>query len=343
MKPLSDSLGELAARVKVLEDSATATFEADRVKLEQRRLEIDEAFKEDVSEFESAVRDANQAGRTWWDETKASMKRPLDEVRARIDKRQSEHELHRAQRQADAAEEDAAAAIAVAKYYLNVAEYSAVDATLARMAADDLAAGEVVRSDVMMRPYLGSWRRLAVHGVAAILFGLATLLWPDVSLWALVVLWGAFAFVDGVTALSAAIADPLLRHRGWTAFWGVTGIAAGVVTFVWPSITAEALLIVIATWSLLIGGSQIVFAVRARKQVSDAWAIALGGALLVLLAVLLVINPGAGALGITWAIGWFAFLFGIVQLWLASVVRHETHELTRPTPIQTSQSAHAVG
>ena len=131
-----------------------------------------------------------------------------------------------------------------------------------------------------------------------------------------------------MTALSAAIADPLLRHRGWTAFWGVTGIAAGVVTFVWPSITAEALLIVIATWSLLIGGSQIVFAVRARKQVSDAWAIALGGALLVLLAVLLVLNPGAGALGITWAIGWFAFLFGIVQLWLASVVRRETHELT---------------
>ena len=43
----------------------------------------------------------------------------------------------------------------------------------------------------MMRPYVGSWKRLAVHGVAAILFGLATLVWPDVSLSALVVLWGA--------------------------------------------------------------------------------------------------------------------------------------------------------
>jgi uncharacterized membrane protein HdeD (DUF308 family) len=195
----------------------------------------------------------------------------------------------------------------------------------------------------MMRPYLGSWKRLAVQGAAAVLFGLATLVWPSITLWALVVLWGAFAFVDGVTALSGAIADPLLRHRGWAAFWGVTGIVAGVVTFVWPSITAEALLIVIATWSLLIGGSQIVFAVRARKQVSNAWAIALGGSLLVLLALLLVIDPGAGAIGITWAIGWFACLFGVVQLWLASVVRHETHELTRTSHIQTSQSGHAVG
>ena len=46
MKPLSESLEELAGRVKVLEDSATATFEADRAKLEQRRHEIDEAFND---------------------------------------------------------------------------------------------------------------------------------------------------------------------------------------------------------------------------------------------------------------------------------------------------------
>ena len=89
MKPLSESLEELAARVKVLEDSATATFEADRAKLEQRRHEIDEAFKTEVGEFDSAVREAAEAGRTWWNETKASMKRPLDEVRARVEKRQS--------------------------------------------------------------------------------------------------------------------------------------------------------------------------------------------------------------------------------------------------------------
>jgi hypothetical protein len=138
MKPLSQSLEDLATRVKVLEDSATATFEADRAKLEQRRHEIDEAFKSDIGELESAVRDAAAAGRTWWDETKASMKRPLDELRARIENRQSEHEVNRALRLAEAAEEDAAAAVELAAYFLNVAEYAVIDATLARMAADDL-------------------------------------------------------------------------------------------------------------------------------------------------------------------------------------------------------------
>jgi hypothetical protein len=60
-------------------------------------------------------------------------------VRGRVDKRQSEHELHKAVRAAEAAEEDAAAAIELSAYFLNLAEYAVIDATLARMAADDLA------------------------------------------------------------------------------------------------------------------------------------------------------------------------------------------------------------
>ena len=194
-----------------------------------------------------------------------------------------------------------------------------------------------------MRPYVGSWKRLAVHGVAAVLFGLATLVWPGITLWTLVLLWGAFAFVDGTAALSAAIADPLLLHRGWVAFSGVTGIGAGIVTLLWPSMTALALLVVIATWSLLVGGSRIAFAISARKQVSGAWSIALGGALLALLGVILVVSPGAGAIGITWAIGWLAFLFGTLELGLAFEVRHETHELQTPHGVRVSHPGPAVG
>jgi uncharacterized membrane protein HdeD (DUF308 family) len=194
----------------------------------------------------------------------------------------------------------------------------------------------------MMRPYVGSWKRLAVQGAAAVIFGLATLVWPSITLGALVLLWGAFAFVDGITALSAAIADRLLAHRGWVAFSGVTGIGAGLVTFFWPSITALALLVVIATWSLLIGGSRIAFAISARKQVSGAWSIALGGVILVLLGVLLLISPDDGAIGITWAIGWIALLFGSLELWLASVVRHDTQELTRHPGLGLARPGHAA-
>jgi uncharacterized membrane protein HdeD (DUF308 family) len=194
-----------------------------------------------------------------------------------------------------------------------------------------------------MRPFIGSWKQLAFHGVAAVLFGLATLVWPSITLWALVVLFGAFAFVDGSIALWAAITDRVLVDRGWVAFWGVTGIAAGVVTFLWPSITAQALLVVIAVWALLIGGSRIAFAISSRKQLHGTWSIALGGVVLVLLGVLLLVDPAAGALSITWAIGWLALFFGGYELWLASVVRHETRDLTTPSGVGAARPGPAVG
>ena len=144
MQKLSESLEVLSAKVRKLEDSAAATFEADRASLERRRLEIDASFSADRDEFESAVREAAAAGRSWWNETTAALGQPVRELRSRHEERQAEHHLHRAMHVADAAEEDAAVAIEFSTYWLNVAEYAVIDATLARLAADDLvmAAGE---------------------------------------------------------------------------------------------------------------------------------------------------------------------------------------------------------
>jgi type IV secretory pathway VirB10-like protein len=137
---LSESLQELSAHVKELEDSADATYEANRTKLETRSREIDAQLRADADAFQADIDDGVERGRAQWTEAKASAKRPLDEVRARIDKRHAEHEVHRAQRVADEAEQDAADAIDTAAYFLDVAEYTVIDAALARMAADDLAA-----------------------------------------------------------------------------------------------------------------------------------------------------------------------------------------------------------
>lgn len=148
MKQLSESLEALATRVAVLEDTATATYEHDRAKLEQRHDEIEAKVNAGADELETAIRDAAAAGRSWWNDAKTSLARPFDELRARFEQRKSEHELHRALRAADAAEEDAAAAIDLAAYFLAVAEYAVVDAALARMAADDLA-GEPTGADTV--------------------------------------------------------------------------------------------------------------------------------------------------------------------------------------------------
>jgi uncharacterized membrane protein HdeD (DUF308 family) len=177
---------------------------------------------------------------------------------------------------------------------------------------------------IMVGSFVGEWRRLALRGAVALLFGMATLVWPGVTLRALVALWGAFVLVDGVIQSSVAFADPFLLHRGSVLFYGLAGIAAGVVTFAWPAITALALLYVIAVWALLVGAALIGMAVSLRQEVTGEWRIALAGGLSMLLAVLLVVRPGRGALALTWAIGWFACLFGVLLLALAWIVHRET-------------------
>jgi uncharacterized membrane protein HdeD (DUF308 family) len=166
-----------------------------------------------------------------------------------------------------------------------------------------------------------NWWALALRGVAGILFGIITFVWPGISLAAQVFLWGAYAFADGVLAIVTAV-----RRRGADRWWllllqGIVGIGAGVVTWLWPGITALALLAVIAAWALMGGALQIAAAIRLRKVISGEWLLALGGVLSMALGVLLLLFPGPGALAVVIWIGAYAFVTGILLLALGFRLR----------------------
>jgi len=169
---------------------------------------------------------------------------------------------------------------------------------------------------VRMRPMLDAlarnWWVLLLRGIVAILFGVATFVWPGITLITLVLLYGAFAFADGVLAIIAAIRGGVPAPRWWLALIGVFGIAAGVLTAVWPGITAVVLLLFIAFWAIASGIMQIVGAIKLRKEIDDEWLLIASGVLSVLFGCLLVFQPGAGALALVLVIGSFAILYGIL-------------------------------
>ncbi|HEV7526821.1 MAG TPA: DUF308 domain-containing protein [Acidimicrobiia bacterium] len=175
----------------------------------------------------------------------------------------------------------------------------------------------------MLTLALVDWRIIALRAVAAIAFGILTLIWPGLTLWALVILFGAYVLVDGVFAIvdvvRAAPAAP--GRRGWLIFEGIAGIVAGVLTFAWPGITALALLYLIAAWAFVVGVIRIAAAIEYRRVVPHAWLPTLSGVLSIVFGALLVISPGAGALVITWLIGWYAVVFGVVGLAVAARAR----------------------
>jgi uncharacterized membrane protein HdeD (DUF308 family) len=155
-----------------------------------------------------------------------------------------------------------------------------------------------------------NWWAVSLRGLAGILFGIITFFAPAISLAALVLLFGAYALVDGVLTIVTAV-----RRRGADRWWlflleGLVGIAAGVLTFMWPVITAIALLYVIAAWALVTGAFEIAAAIRLRKAITGEWLLALSGVFSIGLGVLLVLFPGPGALAVTIWIGAYAFVFG---------------------------------
>ncbi len=160
-------------------------------------------------------------------------------------------------------------------------------------------------------PTTPRWWALVIRGLAAIAFGILTFVKPSISLLALVILWGAYAMVDGLFNIVLSIRGArIVPGWGWLLAEGIVSIGAGVVTFLWPGITAIALLVVIAAWAVLTGIAEIATAIRLRRYVRGEWTLAASGILSIVFGVLLIVNPGPGALAVTWLIGVYAVLFG---------------------------------
>jgi uncharacterized membrane protein HdeD (DUF308 family) len=173
--------------------------------------------------------------------------------------------------------------------------------------------------DVTLLRSIGrAWWLLALRGGAAIVFGVLALAMPAITLVTLVLFWGAWALVDGVTALWAG----WQARDGTTPLWpfvltGVLGIAAGVFTLVAPAVTAFALLMLIAVWAIVTGVLEISAAIRLRKEIDNEWWLILSGLLSVAFGALLVLRPGQGALALLWLIASFSIAFGVLMVLFA--------------------------
>ncbi len=183
-----------------------------------------------------------------------------------------------------------------------------------------------------------NWWVFLIRGVLAVAFGVITFFDPGISIAALVLLFGAYAFVDGIFAILSAVR----RHTGSEPWWlllveGIAGIAAGVITLGWPGLTAIVLLYLIAAWAIVTGAFEIAAAIRLRKIITDEWLLVLSGVASVALGILLTLFPAAGALALVLWIGAGAFVWGIMLIVLSLRLRswgrtHPSHPHAAPMP-----------
>jgi uncharacterized membrane protein HdeD (DUF308 family) len=168
---------------------------------------------------------------------------------------------------------------------------------------------------------------LIARGVAAIVFGIVLLVWPGVSLRALIIVFGAYSLLDGVVSLVTAFASTERDERWWLVLHGVAGIAAGVVAFVWTDLTAVALLYVIGTWAIVLGTVELVAALSGRGDGSDRFTLGLHGVLGVAFGVVMWWRPGAGALALITLVATFAIVTGVMRIAAALQLRKRGNDV----------------
>ena len=158
---------------------------------------------------------------------------------------------------------------------------------------------------------------LGLHGLASVVLGVMILAWPGISVYALTIVFGAYALATGVVELGTAFTSQGKEERGWLALRGVLGIVVGVLVFAWPGISALALLYVIGFYALTLGILAVFGSFRLPLAGSDAASLVLTGLVSIVFGIVIFAKPGAGALAVLALIAAFALVTGVTELVVA--------------------------
>jgi uncharacterized membrane protein HdeD (DUF308 family) len=172
----------------------------------------------------------------------------------------------------------------------------------------------------MLTALAQNWWMVALRGVAAILFGFVAIVWPDLTVGVLVAFFGALAIVDGSFSVATSLAGPS-KDRWWYLLGGISGIAIGVIAWVWPDLTALTLLYIIASWAVIEGTFEIAAAIALHEWLTQEWLLILSGVVSIVFGIVLFAFPGEGAIALVTTIGIFSMFIGGSLIGLALRLR----------------------
>jgi len=174
-------------------------------------------------------------------------------------------------------------------------------------------------------PLVTNWPMLSARGGLALVFGLVILLRHLPTLGELVMLFAAYAFLDGVCALAWALRATTARLQWWpVALEGAVSAMLGVLALLWPFVSHR-MIVAIAGWGIVTGALEIVVAVRLPRELAGHWLLGMGGVASVFLGLLVWMLPHADTTAVVRAIGLYALVFGVLVSLASIRLRQRAH------------------
>lgn len=180
-----------------------------------------------------------------------------------------------------------------------------------------------VQKDVMTGDLVKDWWAKLIIGLILIVWGFLAFISPELSLLTVIIIFGMMCLFAGIAMIAFALSgSPMVRNKWMMVIEGILLFTIAMMAFFWPETTAITLLYLFATFAIVLGLFEIIFAISMPKDVSDDIGSAsrgmmiLGGILSLIFGLLLFIYPGSGLLAILWIAGAFAIIIG--GIWIAT-------------------------
>lgn len=172
--------------------------------------------------------------------------------------------------------------------------------------------------DVREETYLtGQWWVLTVQGIAAVLFGIAAVFWPGMTLVSFIYLFGLYLLVAGVVSLLSGLFS--VNKRGTWVLSSLLGLVMlGIGVYLLRHLdTSFAVLVTLVGSALVVWGVvEVVVALSRTDALATSKTMALmAGVVAVVAGVVMFFQPAASGVAFVWVVGLFALING--PLWIA--------------------------
>ena len=188
-----------------------------------------------------------------------------------------------------------------------------------------------MEENILVPEFSKNWKWMIFRGIISIIFGIIVVIYPFTAAAAFAIFFGAYAFVDGIFAIVSIITSHTARAHFWALLLeGITGIAAGIVTFFLPQITLWGLVILISIWAVITGIFEIIAAIKLRHIIAGEFLMIISGLLSIVFGILVFLRPLAGMVVVIYLIGIYAIIFGILFIFFGISMRK--HHLSSGKP-----------